>query len=470
MKSTQIPTKFQIPFANAAQPGLTRPIPVASQSGINPGAASLTDGFPQETFVNTNAGGIPPDGRDFNGLLNQITRWSQWQGAGALVPHDAEFSGLIGGYPQGALLAGTNPENVWLCIVDDNTSNPDTGGAGWLLVATMDKIAGAIPYATAAEVVAGALANKVVSPATLAPAVQGGSWNHAIAGGTANELTASLNPPVLAYNAGLVVRLQLTATNTGPATLDAGAGPLPIKTLYNTEIQRGELLADTIVTLVCTGSAWLLSSISHAAMQRSGLGHRHWVGVSMLFTTLPNVYQYNCIGTSGGAGGGACNPGAGYGSGGGGGAGMTVLCHFDTYPGENLQIGIGIGGAGGANGGAGGATWIARADGTPILHITGGLGGLAGGVGGSTAGGPPGTLITAPPGSLVVNGGYGEDGNPFNATIQGGNGGASYWGGGGRAGMGGGMAGIAFGCGGGGAWGPFGWGAAGGPGLVVLEQ
>jgi hypothetical protein len=132
MLASSIPTKFDIPFANAAGAGYIRFVPDASQIGIQAGAASKTDGFPPLTFVATTAGGTPPFGQDMNGILNQITLWSQWQGAGGLVFYDSVFSAAIGGYPKGALLASVTAGGIWLSIADNNLTDPDTGGGGWV--------------------------------------------------------------------------------------------------------------------------------------------------------------------------------------------------------------------------------------------------------------------------------------------------------------------------------------------------
>lgn len=133
MKAINIPAKFNIPFANNAGSGFIRPIPQASQIPTNPGYASLTDGFPPLNFLPLGAGGIPPFGQDMNGLMKQVTQWNQWAGTGNPVQYDATFSGQIGGYPQGAMLGqAANVGQFWISLVDDNTSNPDSGGANWL--------------------------------------------------------------------------------------------------------------------------------------------------------------------------------------------------------------------------------------------------------------------------------------------------------------------------------------------------
>lgn len=132
MKLADIPTKFNIPFANAAGGGFIRPIPEASQIGTQAGAASLTDGFPPDTFLPIGAGGTPPWGADFNGLFNQDTAWARWQAAGGTCIHDAAFATAIGGYPLGAILKADTGAFFWQSIVDDNLTDPDAGGAGWV--------------------------------------------------------------------------------------------------------------------------------------------------------------------------------------------------------------------------------------------------------------------------------------------------------------------------------------------------
>jgi hypothetical protein len=134
MQYSQLPSKFPVPFANSAGSGYKRTIPTASQIGILAGAASLTDGFPPLTFQPVGSGGIPPFGQDFNGLLNLVTAWSQWQQAGGTVNYDAAFSTQIGGYPAGAIVKSSVTSGLlWFNTVDNNTTDPDGGGAaGWL--------------------------------------------------------------------------------------------------------------------------------------------------------------------------------------------------------------------------------------------------------------------------------------------------------------------------------------------------
>ena len=129
----QIPTKTPTPWANsAANPTYVRTIPIPSQIGIQNCAASWTDGFPPQTFTPASAGGCPPFGQDFNGVLQVISQWLRWSQAGGQVNYDSSFSSSIGGYPKGAILGNaTTVGCFWISTVDNNLSNPDAAGAGW---------------------------------------------------------------------------------------------------------------------------------------------------------------------------------------------------------------------------------------------------------------------------------------------------------------------------------------------------
>lgn len=131
MQSTNVPTKFPIPFADS---GGKNTIPAASQTGTDAGKASLADGFPPATRTPLAAGGKPPYGLDMNGILNMMSAWNRWQAAGGPVRYDSAFASAIGGYPLGATLSGAAPGTIWCSTVENNTTNPDSGGANWIRV------------------------------------------------------------------------------------------------------------------------------------------------------------------------------------------------------------------------------------------------------------------------------------------------------------------------------------------------
>jgi hypothetical protein len=135
MQSSSIPAKFPIPWANAAQSQFIRNIPVASQIGVQDGAASLTDGFVPDNFTQIAAGGVPPFGQDFNGILKQVTQWNQWQQLGGPITFDATFASETGGYLKGTILqSAIVPGRLWLSTIDNNTNNPDANfpATGWV--------------------------------------------------------------------------------------------------------------------------------------------------------------------------------------------------------------------------------------------------------------------------------------------------------------------------------------------------
>lgn len=179
MQSTNIPTKIPLPFGFAAAVGEINTIPTASQIGIVNGRASLHDGFPPNTFLPLTTGGVPPFGADFNGILNEITTITQWQQAGGFFPYDSAFSTTIGGYPKGAVLQSANGSGLWISTAENNTTNPDTGGAGWnslafegsqaITVTTADVTVTQLQSAYPVLIISGALtaARNLILPATV---------------------------------------------------------------------------------------------------------------------------------------------------------------------------------------------------------------------------------------------------------------------------------------------------------------
>jgi hypothetical protein len=131
MQASQTPTL--VPLAFAAN-GTKNAIPEASQIGISPGAASLNDGFPPLTFTPIAAGGVPPAGADFNGIFNLLSQTIRWVNAGGHFKYNSTFANdpNVGGYPAGAILLNAAGTGIWQNTVDGNTTNPDTGGAGWV--------------------------------------------------------------------------------------------------------------------------------------------------------------------------------------------------------------------------------------------------------------------------------------------------------------------------------------------------
>jgi len=134
VQSSNYPSQITLPFANNAGVGYINTIPTSSQIGVTAGAASYNDGFPPLTMIPKASGGTPPFGQDMNGVLNSITKAMRWNQAGAAYPYNSTFASdsNVSGYPIGAKVISSTGTNYWINTVENNTTNPNSGGAGWL--------------------------------------------------------------------------------------------------------------------------------------------------------------------------------------------------------------------------------------------------------------------------------------------------------------------------------------------------
>lgn len=152
---------------------------------------------------------------------------------------------------------------------------------------------------------------------------QSGKWVYAEATGTANALTANLNPAPFGLWAGAAVRLKIKTTNTGPATLNLnGLGAKPILNVQSQSLSPADLLAGSIIQLIFDGSAFVMVS-TPSLLNRGGVAifktvgafqwpfpagvTRVWAevygagGGGCLFTNTPQMARYQ--GEGGGGGG-----------------------------------------------------------------------------------------------------------------------------------------------------------------------
>ncbi|WP_244983711.1 hypothetical protein [Acetobacter okinawensis] len=128
MKSTDDRKLFGTPIGASAASGNIAAIPQI-QATAGDGTASVALGFPPETFIARAAGGEPPRGQDMNGLLNLLSSAVQVLQAGYLGAFDASFAQGIGGYPAGAIVAGSAPGAFWVSTADANVATPGAEGA-----------------------------------------------------------------------------------------------------------------------------------------------------------------------------------------------------------------------------------------------------------------------------------------------------------------------------------------------------
>lgn len=121
------PPEITIPWA---ENGLRDPIPDAPSP--TPGRASMDQGFPPITMQPIVAGGIPPFGQDANGILYMLSSHAAYINAGQPYLYSATISAAIAGYKKGTILGMSDGTGAWLNITDDNITDPDASGAGWV--------------------------------------------------------------------------------------------------------------------------------------------------------------------------------------------------------------------------------------------------------------------------------------------------------------------------------------------------
>ncbi|MDP8617923.1 hypothetical protein QZQ41_25635, partial [Serratia marcescens] len=131
MKLTDKPRQIAVPFASGTADKNTIPNNATQETKKN-GKAAYDSGFPPLTMTAIAAGGIPPHGKDFNGLLNDITAAIRFSQAGGQYTFDSAFAQAIGGYAKGATVLSADGSKIWWNTVEANTTDPDgASAAGW---------------------------------------------------------------------------------------------------------------------------------------------------------------------------------------------------------------------------------------------------------------------------------------------------------------------------------------------------
>jgi hypothetical protein len=426
MQDSNIPYKFSSIWAAGATAGFITPIIPATVAGA---AASQVLGFPTPTAQPVGAGGTPPNIADFNGLGNYLTAWAQWQQAGAPVFYDAPFSSNIGGYPKGAVLSTASETGAyWISTVDNNTTDPDTGGAGWLW--------GGRPHVLS------------VSSSINLPAAQ---ILTIVAIGGNTSYTQTMPAPASFGGSGFLINNYGTASQSFTTATGAFSGP------NGNFAATITIAAGSSVNFISDGVNWVTYGLMPAGGWQTFSTINAITSGSGTFT-VPDGKVYikvTCIGASGGGG----SSGGGSGGGGGGGGGGYAATYFAVTAGQTFTYSVGMAGTAGVAGagGAGGATTFGS------LIANGGAGGAtgassqnAGGVGGTVSGG-----------LLEYAGASGQNGVNVGGTAVGGAGGAVFGGVGAYFSLTAGYPPAFPGCGGGGAGG--GNGAAGYAGLITVE-
>jgi hypothetical protein len=105
------PTLISQPFANGGEKNV-----IPNSGGEVLGNASYLAGFPQVTEVPLELGGVPPQRKDFNGILNAITKFNFFQQSGGVFTYSNTLN-----YIPGCVVRYSNTEFV--CITENGVDS-----------------------------------------------------------------------------------------------------------------------------------------------------------------------------------------------------------------------------------------------------------------------------------------------------------------------------------------------------------
>lgn len=378
-------------FLNMVQEEILK---VVTEAGIEPSEADWTQLWQALQIL-----GLAPDARS--------RRW--------LAVISMTLSSAPGAPATGdTYLVPTGATGIWATHVG---AIAQWSGSAWSYLTPPDGHGISLPNGRVYERIGGIYVEKLALDA------QAGKWNYAIAGGTANAITATLDPAPSALTAGMKVRLKIANTNTASATLNVnGLGAVSIRKADLSPSEAADMVKDAVLDLTFDGTYWQITGAYVSALPAR---HNQTYATAGTFSFVVPDGVYWIFGRLWGAGGGGGGSGtSGTESGGAGGAGGGY-CEgwFPVTPGQSIPITVGAGGAGGVagsggNGTNGGASSIGSlataAGGSYGVGVTSGITSSAG-VGGVASGG-----------QLNVPGSSGQGSSLIGSVVVGGMGGRSF--------------------------------------------
>lgn len=410
MQQSNQPARFLIPLAQNDTSRAAIPTTTA-----DPARASQELGFPPLTGQPPEAGGVPPQLPDMNGLLHMASRVGWWNIAGGRYAFDLAYAtnALIGGYPLAALIpaatppAGTAGFGDWCSLIENNVTDPDTVGTGWAPGyhygrTVLSALTGGTVTLTPAQAAKRTITLNGVLTSNLVLVVPAWFYDWTFVNSTSGAFSVTVR----------------TAAGSGAAVPQNGA-PTPVRC----DGVNCTLLAANIGPATSPGQAIQLGQATGRLLNVQRFT------ASGTYTPTTGTQRIVVLIVGGGGGGGGNGPtGAGQtgcGGGGGGGGGAQALFSVPPAP---VAVTIGIGGNGGV--GASTAPTAGGSSSFGTLVADGGSGAAAGIVSTSflaspgIGGGRP-TVSGAIAVLTVTQGANGSPGISLSGSVVGGGGGSS---------------------------------------------
>ncbi len=99
----------------------------------------------------------------------------------------------------------------------------------------------------------------------VAAGIRSGKLSYFAAGGTANAITIALDPALIAYSAGLVLRIKIATANSAAVTLNVnGLGAKNVLGTNGAALVAGDLLVGDVATVIYDGAAFRLTALARS--------------------------------------------------------------------------------------------------------------------------------------------------------------------------------------------------------------
>jgi hypothetical protein len=125
----------------------------------------------------------------------------------------------------------------------------------------------------------------------LTKAIRSQRVNFADDTGSVNTLSVAFDPPLTQYTVGLIIRVRVKNTNTGPVNIDAGAGRVYARRMNNAALEAGDIVANGIAALVFDGTGFQMLNFLGTGAGGPGTTNNYFVNLPYCVDTsvTPNV-------------------------------------------------------------------------------------------------------------------------------------------------------------------------------------